>query len=110
MISDTVFMTKYSMTRHFVRLLADVHCDWSGSSPIYRAYVNNELFAERNWIWHDSYLEEMFQIDAEPGDYHIRYELVPPHLASLRVQNIRVDHGPAHLIDSNTIRITDAIA
>ena len=94
------------MARQFIRLLADVHCEWEGLSPIYRAYVNDELFAERTWIWTDSYLEECFQIEAEPGEYRVRYELVPPHLADLTVTNFRVDFGPA-TVENNVVRILD---
>jgi hypothetical protein len=94
------------MARQFVRLLADVHCEWEGLSPIYRAYVNDELFAERTWTWTDSYLEECFQIEAEPGEYVIRYELVAPCLAQLTVQNIRVDYGPG-TVHNNILRISD---
>ena len=77
------------MARKFVRLLADVHCKWQGLSPIYRAYVNDELFAERTWIWTDCYLRECLQIEAEP------------------VNNMRVGYGPA-TIDNNILRISDA--
>jgi len=70
----------------------------------YRTYVNDELFAERTWLWTDCYLEELFQIEAEPGEYTIRYELVPPHLARLTVKNMRVDHGPG-TVDNNVLRI-----
>ena len=94
------------MARQFVRLLADVNCEWEGLSPNYRAYVNDELFAERTWIWTDCYLEECFQIEAEPGEYHIRYELVAPHLATLTVKNLRVDYGPG-TIENDTLRIVD---
>ena len=94
------------MARQFIRLLVDVHCEWKDSPPIYRAYVNDELFAERTWIWTDMYLEECFQIEAEPGDYRIRYELVSPHLAELNVTNFRVDHGPA-AVENNVVRILD---
>lgn len=94
------------MDKKFVRVLADVHCDWEGLDPIYRLYVNEELFAERTWIWGSSYLEENLQIDAEPGEYTIRYELVPPHLAQLTVENIRVDFGPG-TVENNVLRITD---
>lgn len=97
------------MARKFVRLLADVHCKWQGLSPIYRAYVNDELFAERTWIWTDCYLRECLQIEAEPGRYHIKFELVPPHLARLTVNNMRVGYGPA-TIDNNILRISDATA
>ena len=94
------------MARQFVILLADVHCFWEGLSPIYRAYVNDELFAERTWFWTDSYLEEMFQIEAEPGEYHIRYELVAPHLATLTAKNLRVDYGPGS-VNGNILRINN---
>jgi hypothetical protein len=52
------------------------------------------------------YLEECFQIDAEPGDYRIRYELVSPHLADITATNLRVDHGPA-TIENDIVRILD---
>ena len=97
------------MTKKFIRLLCDVDCEWEGLSPIYRAYVNDELFAERTWIWADCYLQEMFQIEAEPGEYTIRYELVPPHLARLTVKNMRVDYGPG-TITNNVLRITNETA
>ena len=93
------------MTKKFVRVLADVHCDWEGLNPIYRVYVNDELFAERAWRWSDSYLEEMLQIEAEPGKYHLRWELVPPHLAQLRVENVRVDYGPGNIKNHTLLRI-----
>ena len=92
------------MTKQFVRLLCDVNCDWEGLSPTYRAYVNDELFAERTWRWTDCYLEEEFQIEADPGEYRIRYELVPPHLAQLTVTNMRVISGSG-TVDNNVLRI-----
>jgi hypothetical protein len=95
--------------KQFVRLLCDVNCEWEGLNPIYRAYVNDELFAERTFRWTDCYLEELFQIEAEPGEYRIRYELVPPHLAKLTVDNWRVDYGPA-TVENNVLRIHDEIA
>jgi hypothetical protein len=94
------------MTKQFVRILCDVDCEWEGLQPIYRAYVNNELFTERTWRWTDCYLEEEFQLEAEPGDYTIRYELVPPHLAQLTVTNIRVAKGSATVVN-NVLRITE---
>ena len=95
------------MEKKFVRVLADVDCDWEGLSPIYRVYVNDELFAERTWIWTDQYLEENLQIEAEPGNYNLRWELVPPCLANLKVSNIRVEYGPGSIKDNNLLRIYD---
>jgi hypothetical protein len=95
------------MTRKFVRVLADVHCTWEGLDPTYRVYVNDELFAERTWRWPNAYLEEILQIEAEPGKYHLRWELVPPHLAELQVRNVRVDLGPANIKNNELLRIHD---
>ena len=93
------------MTKQFVRVLAEISCKWEGLNPIYRAYVNDELFAERTWIWGTDGLEEMLQIEAKPGYYTIRFELVPPHLAELTVENLRVDYGSATL-KKNVLRIS----
>ena len=92
------------MAKNFVRVLCDVDCEWEGLPPIYRVYVNDELFTERTWIWTNEYLEEMIPIEAEPGEYYIKHELVPPHLAKLKVSNIRVDYGTA-VAEHNLIRI-----
>jgi hypothetical protein len=95
------------MSKKFVRVLADVDCEWEGLEPIYRVYVNDELFVERTWRWTDCYLEEMLQIEAEPGKYRLRWELVPPHLARLIVKNLRVDYGPANIKNKELLRIYD---
>ncbi len=95
------------MNKKFVRVLADVDCKWEGLNPVYRVYVDDELFAERTWRWTDSYLEEMLQIEAEPGHYNLRWELVPPCLATLIVRNVRVDHGPGHVENNELLRISD---
>jgi hypothetical protein len=55
------------MDKKFVRVVADVDCEWEGWNPVYRVYVNDELFAERTWRWTDCYLEENLQIRSEPG-------------------------------------------
>ena len=93
------------MTKQFVRILSNIDCEWEGLSPIYRLYVNNELFSERTWIWTDSKLEENLQIEAEPGDYTLRYELLTPNLASLKIGNLTVAHGSAEIIDNTHFRI-----
>lgn len=94
---------------HFVRVLCDVHCDWEDKPPEYRVFVDNELFTERTFIWQDSYLEELLQIEAPEGKYNIRYELVQPCQATLDVRNMRVELGPAS-ITKNTLRIHNEMA
>jgi hypothetical protein len=83
--------------KQFIRVLCDVDCSWTETPPVYRVYVDDELFAERTWRWRDEYLEEMIQIEAEPGEYVISYELVNSPGATIRVLNMRVDYGPGKI-------------
>ena len=93
------------MSVKFVKVLCDIECVWSNHNPIYRVFVNNELFTERTWIWKDCYLEEMLQINAEPGRYPIQIELVDPGAGDLITKNLRVEYGEARIIDNNTLEI-----
>jgi hypothetical protein len=86
--------------KQFIRVLCDVDCAWTDIEPVYRVYVDDELFAERTWRWTDAYLEEMLQIEAEPGEYVISYELVNSPSATIRVSNMRVDYGPGQVTDT----------
>jgi hypothetical protein len=83
------------MQTEFVIATCDIHCKWTGPYPRYRCYVNNELFSERTWIWHDVYLEESLQIQALPGKYSVRVELLDTEHATIKVRNLRVATGPA---------------
>jgi len=82
------------MTKKFVKIVCDVHCAWTVTPPQYRAFVDDELFTERTWTWQNVYLQESFQIEAWPGKYTIRYELLDRQ-ASLQVENYRVEYGDA---------------
>ena len=99
------------MTKEFVRVVCNLTCKWEGLAPTYRVYVNDELFTERTWSWTDStYLEEQIQIEAEPGEYKISYELVPPNLAELVICQPVVDYGPATIDGNGVLRIHNATA
>ena len=93
------------MRREFVQVVCDVDCKWEGLPPAYRAYVNDELFTERTWIWKDCYLEESFQIEALPGRYRMKYELVTPEHAGIKIRNLRITHGPAVITPQGEIEI-----
>ena len=94
------------MNTKFVKVSFDIDCKWKGGpSPAYRVYVNDELFAERTWIWRDHYLTEMLQISAEPGKYNIRVESVKPVGGKFKVRNHLVEHGAAQWIDHTILEI-----
>jgi len=96
------------MQTEFVIAVADVNCEWSGESPRYRCYVNDELFTERTWIWTENYLEEQLQILSEPGQYNIRYELVDPKNAKLTANNYRITHGSASVDQTGCVTIQES--
>ena len=84
------------MKTEFVSAKCDVYIKWKGGPPPrYRVYVNDELFTERTWIWTDMYLEENIQIQAIPGFYEIRYELLDSEHSRIKIHNLRIDTGPA---------------
>lgn len=96
------------MAKQFVRVVCNVYCEWEGLPPNYRVYINDELFTERTWNWAENfYLEESLQINADPGEYQIRYELVPPHLADLRVSKPMVTYGCGTVDDNGILRVTE---
>jgi len=97
------------MTRKEVVVCADVSVAWQGDPPNYRVYVGDEMFTERTWIWQEQYLEETLVVNALPGKYNLRWELVPPAQGKILVTNIRIKHGldHAHLKKDSQLRITE---
>jgi len=94
------------MEKQFVQVSCNVHVDWSGAqAPAYRLYINDELFTERSWKWRGYFLEELIQIEAVPGKYRIKYELVQPHRAVLSITNMRVVQGPGRIKGDDILRI-----
>lgn len=95
------------MNTQFVKVVHDLHCSWQGQPPRYRAYVEDELFAERTWIWTGMYLQEALQVQAPPGRYHIRFELLDSDNAELKIKNGRIEIGNAVLHKHGWLEILD---
>jgi hypothetical protein len=94
------------MQTEFVLAICDVYVKWKGGPPPrYRCYVNDELFTERTWIWTDQYLEEHIQIQAGPGHYDVRYELLDTDHARIKVHNLRIGTGPAVIDRQGRVQI-----
>jgi hypothetical protein len=94
------------MQKESVIVVADVNVKWAENPPRYRCYVNDELFTERTWTWTDQYLEEIIPIYAEPGAYHVRYELVDPESAEIQIRNFRIENGSATIDQKGHVQIT----
>lgn len=95
------------MSKKSIIVQADVVCEAVGPAPIYRAWLDQELFAERAWRFesHQS-LEEIWQIRARPGRYRLRYDLTGP--GRLTVTNWQVVRGSASVDQQGNLVIHDA--
>lgn len=94
------------MTKYFVRAVFDINCRWEGMPPVYRIYLNDELFTEREWnLPSDQYLEQVLQINAATGKYNLRLDPVGPCLADFSISNNRIDHGPARWVKNHKLVI-----
>jgi hypothetical protein len=82
-------------SKTYVCLEAEIHCNWNEAPPVYRTYVNDELFAERTFIWTNVYLVETLQLAVVPGKYWIKIEKIDNNSADFEVRNIKVVQGPA---------------
>lgn len=87
------------MQTYFVRVECDVVSKIHDQPFRYRAYINNELFAERTWTWQNCYLEENFQISAPAGVYSVRFETVDADQDIITVQNYRVVTGSGRIVE-----------
>ena len=86
----------------------EIHCEWSGTAPSYRVFVNDELFSERTFIWQEQYLTEMLQISAKPGVYQVRVEPVYSTMqnsSQFNIKNYQIEHGPAQWISDGILEI-----
>ena len=87
-----------------VVLSVDIHCDWKVNPPMYRLYVNDELFTERNYVWQASeFVTENLSLNAPPGEYELRIET--PTEFYFKIRNLQCAYGEAQLINDTRFRI-----
>jgi len=92
------------VNKQFVKASIELHCDNVSPPPTYRVYVDDELFAERTYIWEEQYPVEMLQILAAPGRYCVRVESTN---ATITRRNPEILVGPAQWIDIDHLEIYD---
>jgi hypothetical protein len=95
------------MNSSFILVNCDVHCvsKTTHSTPVYRLYVNDELFAERSWLWNNAYLKELLQIQAPAGTYQIKLENLAKDLGDITMDNVCVKQGAARILENNYLEI-----
>lgn len=94
------------MNTHFIRAEFDIYCNWEGIPPVYRIYVNEELFTERTWAWPVTWhLTQILQIQAPPGEYRVEVRPVGPNLAAFECKNFHIGVGPATWTDPEHVSL-----
>ena len=93
------------MTKKFVIVAVELHKQLGWNEEFrYRAYVNNELFVERTWVWDDNYyLEEGLQIEAPEGQYKIHFTVHGAHNDVMTASNFKVAEGLGRIVNDTLI-------
>ena len=93
------------MENIFVKAAFDIHCrPLKGTVPVYRIYVDGELFTERKWVWNkNEYLTQILQIEAPPGEYEIEFESWDTELSTYNYKILVGDN--TSWIDKNRLLI-----
>lgn len=93
------------MTHRYCRVTFDLWCQTPELQPVYRVWVADQLFAERQWRWQHAYLREILQIQAPPERYWVWVESLDPR-ARFVTQQYRVEQGAARWIADGDLEIT----
>lgn len=81
---------------YFVHAEFDLRCNWQGQPPVYRVFVDDEMFAERQWCWDQRhFLREILQMQVPAGKYTVSIVPVGNQTAEFIVSNNQIIHGPA---------------
>ncbi len=92
--------------KKYVKVRFDVQCIWKKIPPIYRIYVNDEMFTERTFIWDkNTYIKEMLQIKAEPGIYEFRLVEIGDQSGNFTISNRLIEVGDAKISSENKVEI-----
>ena len=95
------------MKPEFTKIKFDLHCKWDYTPPVYRIYVNNEMFNERTYIWSGTqYLTEVLQLEAAPGKYTIRIENLGK--GQFKMRNLKCTVGNAQILGNESFEILAA--
>lgn len=90
------------------KLEIDVHAHWNNTPPVYRLFVNDEMFIERTFGWtcYQWYLKENLNCDLDTGVHTLRLENLN-HESTFELDNFKVNNRVVHknLMKSNGNKI-----
>jgi hypothetical protein len=75
----------------------------------YRLYINDDLIAERTWIWNKlTFIEENLSVDIPYGDHCMRLEVVkanPGHISKFALRDLRIKNQTIDNIEKETTEL-----
>jgi hypothetical protein len=83
-----------------VKLAVDVYCDAGTTQPVYRVYVNEDMYTERTWIWpsYEIFIREHLVADLPPGRHQVRIEKISGD-GNFRVERFTINNTPLIVTD-----------
>lgn len=89
------------------KLEVDVHAHWNDIPPIYRLYIDNELFTERTFGWtsYQFFLKEHLHCDLDTGVHKLKLENLDKtarfELENFTVNDTQVSKSYLRVVDNN---------
>lgn len=77
-----------------LRIEVDVYCEWQIEPQAYRLYIDNDLYTERTYIWHNpnQWVREILVAELESGEHTIKLEPVTSGFSGFKLQNFAVNN------------------
>jgi hypothetical protein len=89
-----------------LKLEVDVYSHWNDNPPVYRMYVNEELFSERTFVWPSfkAYIKEHIWCKLDEGLHILRLENLSSDskfdLANFKLNSTKVGDNFYNIYDS----------
>ena len=77
-----------------IRIEVDVLCDWQSEPQAYRLYIDNDLYTERTYIWHNpnQWVREIMVAELESGQHTIKLLPVNSKFSGFRLSNFAINN------------------
>jgi hypothetical protein len=84
-----------------VTIYFDVKCRWQGTPPTYRIFFDQELLAERSYLWDNTsgYVRECARVRAGTGQHTLEIHVLGHSGAEFWIENVDVQGIDTSMID-----------
>ena len=77
----------------------DILCEWQTEPQAYRLYINDDLYTERTYIWHNpnEWVREMLVAELTAGEHSIKILPVNNEFPGFKSANFAINDKPQDL-------------